>query len=80
MRNCLSSSTAYPTRIHICWIPVTIEVADRAAELRARYRLSTPDAVHVATAISGGATGFIGNDKGVNRGRAIGCLVLDEVP
>jgi predicted nucleic acid-binding protein len=26
------------------WVPVTMNVADRAAELRGRYRLSTPDA------------------------------------
>jgi predicted nucleic acid-binding protein len=32
------------------WVPPTMNLADRAAELRARYRLSTPDAIQLATA------------------------------
>lgn len=68
--------STYP---HLSWAPVTIEVADRAAELRARYRLSTPDAIHVATAINGGATGFIGNDKGIKEVREIECVILDDL-
>ncbi|MBI4401520.1 MAG: PIN domain-containing protein, partial [Nitrospirae bacterium] len=63
----------------LSWAPVTIEVADRAAELRARYRLSTPDAIHVATAINGAATGFIGNDKGIKEVREIECVILDDL-
>ena len=33
-------TTTYPT---LEWVPLTMNLADRAAELRARYRLSTPD-------------------------------------
>lgn len=58
---------------------MTLDIADSAAELRARYALSTPDAIHIATAISGGATGFIGNDKGLKRVRELVCFALDEV-
>ncbi len=68
--------TTYP---HLIWIPVTLEVADRAAELRARYRLRTPDAIQIATAIDGGATCFIGNDKGLRRVKEIECLMLDDL-
>jgi len=39
------------------------ELADRAAELRGRYRLSTPDAIQVATAISHKASRSCGNDR-----------------
>ena len=42
------------------WVPVTMNVADRAAELRGRYRLSTPDAIQLATAIGHKATRFYG--------------------
>lgn len=60
------------------WLPVTLEVSDMAAQLRARYRLSTPDAIQVATAIETGATGFIGNDRGLKKIREIECLILDD--
>lgn len=61
------------------WLPVTLPVADLAAQLRARYRLSTPDAIQIATALDAGATGFIGNDKGWRKVKEIECLVLDDV-
>jgi predicted nucleic acid-binding protein len=64
---------------HLTWVPMTITIADRAAELRARYHLSTPDAIQIATAIEAGATGFIGNDNGFRKVREIECLVLDDV-
>jgi len=63
----------------LTWAPVTIEVADRAAELRARYRLSTPDSIQVATTIVHGATAFIGNDKALKRIKEIECVILDEL-
>jgi predicted nucleic acid-binding protein len=61
------------------WVPVTMNVADRAAELRARYRLSTPDAIQVATAIGHKATRFYGNDRGLRRVKEIECLIVDEL-
>ena len=67
--------TTYP---HLTWVPVTLEVADRAADLRARYRLSTPDAIQVATAIISQATKFIGNDKALRRVKEIECVILDD--
>jgi len=42
--------------------PVTREILLLAAQLRARYRLRTPDAIQVATAIQRGATLAITND------------------
>ena len=61
------------------WVPVTMNVADRAAELRARYRLSTPDAIQLATAIGHKATRFYGNDRGLRRVKEIECLLVDEL-
>ena len=37
-------TSTYP---QIQWVPLTMNLADRAAELRAHYRLSTPDAITV---------------------------------
>lgn len=69
-------TTTYPT---LEWVPLTMNLADRAAELRARYRLSTPDAIHLATAINRKATRFYGNDRGLKRVREIECLILDDL-
>lgn len=68
--------SSYPGML---WAPVTLEVADRAADLRARYRVSTPDAIHVATAILQGANRFVGNDKALRRIEEIDCVVLDDL-
>ena len=61
------------------WIPVSMNLADRAADLRARYRLSTPDAIQVATAISGKATRFYGNDRSLRRVKEIDCFLIDDL-
>jgi predicted nucleic acid-binding protein len=45
-------------------LPVTAQIAESAAELRARYNLRTPDALHVATAIAAGCDAFLTNDAG----------------
>lgn len=68
--------TTYPK---IEWVPVTMNLADRAAELRARYRLSTPDAVQLATAIDHRATRFYGNDRSLRRVKEIDCVIVDDV-
>lgn len=68
--------TTYPG---LDWAPVTVEVADCAAAIRARYRLSTPDAIQVATALLQGAVRFYGNDKALRRIKEIECVVLDDI-
>ena len=67
--------TTYP---NVSWIDLNLEVADRAARLRAEYRLKTPDAIQLASAISSGATGFICNDVVFKRVEGIDCLLLDD--
>jgi predicted nucleic acid-binding protein len=61
------------------WVPFTMNLADRAAELRAHYRLSTPDAIQLATAIGHKATRFYGNDRGLRRVQEIECVIVDDV-
>ena len=61
------------------WKPVTMAVADRGAELRARYRLSTPDAIQLATAIGSKAARFYGNDRTLRRVKEIECIIVDQV-
>jgi predicted nucleic acid-binding protein len=61
------------------WVPLTMNLADRAAELRARYRLSTPDAIQLATAIDHKATRFYGNDRALRRVQEIECFIVDDV-
>jgi predicted nucleic acid-binding protein len=60
------------------WVSVTMNLADRAAELRARYRLSTPDAIQLATAIGHKATRFYGNDCALRRVKEIECLLVED--
>jgi len=61
------------------WVSVTMNIADRAAELRARYRLSTPDAIQLATAIGHNARRFYGNDRGLRRVKEIECVLVDDL-
>jgi len=69
-------ASSYPK---VEWVSVTMNLADRAAELRARYRLSTPDAIQLATAIGHKATRFYGNDRSLRRVKEIECLIVDDL-
>jgi predicted nucleic acid-binding protein len=46
-------------------------IVEIASNLRAAYGISTPDAIHIATAINAGAQKFITNDKGLKRVKEI---------
>lgn len=59
--------------------PVDSVTADRAAELRARYNLKTPDALHVATAVEAGCDAFLTNDLDLRRIVEIRVLILDDL-
>jgi predicted nucleic acid-binding protein len=42
-------------------------VVERATDLRARYNLKTPDAIHYATAVELAATAFLTGDRALSR-------------
>lgn len=60
-------------------IALTSEFAEKAAHLRAKYNLRTPDALHVVTAIESGCDAFLTNDFGIKRVTELRVLVLDEL-
>jgi predicted nucleic acid-binding protein len=62
----------------LTWVPLDLVVADRAAALRARYRLRTPDAIQLATALHAGADLFLTNDRDLRRVEDIPVLLVDE--
>jgi len=60
-------------------LPVDAAVAERAADLRARYNLKTPDALQVATAMAAGCEALLTNDAGLRRVAEVRMLVLSEL-
>ncbi len=44
-------------------LPIDEPIVEIASDLRSRYTVRTPDALHVATAIHGGADAFLTNDS-----------------
>jgi predicted nucleic acid-binding protein len=61
------------------WIAPNLEIADRAAKLRALHGLRTPDALHAATAVHAGATGLVTNDPVFDRVKDFETLLLDSL-
>ncbi|MGB3493709.1 MAG: PIN domain-containing protein [Elainellaceae cyanobacterium] len=59
--------------------PVSVEIAEVAARLRATQNLRTPDAIQIATAIQQGATFFLTNDVHLARVSDLDVLVLDAL-
>jgi predicted nucleic acid-binding protein len=60
-------------------IPVSATVAEEAARLRANHRMTTPDALQLATAITTGATAILTNDVRFPRLLSPQLLILDEL-
>jgi predicted nucleic acid-binding protein len=54
-------------------------ISHLAAELRARYNLTLPDAFQIAVAIASGCDAFLTNDQTLKRVTEISILVLDEL-
>ncbi|TEU20900.1 MAG: PIN domain-containing protein [Anaerolineales bacterium] len=64
---------------HLILADVTRDVARRAAQLRARYRLRPADALQVATALVHGATAFVTNDQQLRRlTPVLDIIILDD--
>jgi predicted nucleic acid-binding protein len=62
------------------WMALDLPVADRAAALRARYRLRSPDAIQLATALQASADVFLTNDRDLRRVVEVPVLLIDECP
>lgn len=60
-------------------VPIDAAIAERAASLRARYRLRTPDALQLAAALLVGCEAFLTNDSAMRRVTDLRVLVLDEL-
>lgn len=63
----------------VSWVALDLAVADRAASLRGRYRLRTPDAIQLATALEAGADAFLTNDQELSRVTEVPVLLIDDV-
>jgi len=66
---------SYP---HLQWTAPDLEIADVAAQVRAKHRLKTSDALLAATAIREGATLFVTNDVVFRRLGSLVSIVLDD--
>ena len=62
---------------NLLWVEPSLAVTERAAQLRARYNLRTPDAIQAATAIVSYATGLITNDVALASVEDLDVLLLD---
>lgn len=58
--------------------PLDSAVAKKAAEVRASSNLRTPDAIQIATAITGGAEVLITNDQGLSTADELEVIVLKD--
>lgn len=54
-------------------------IAERAAALRARYSLRTPDALQIAAALISGCQAFLTNDAKLDRVVELRVLVLETL-
>ena len=60
-------------------VSVSPEIAELSAQLRANYSLRTPDSIQLATAIRGGVSSFLTNDRRLAVVPHLKILVLDEL-
>lgn len=58
---------------------LTGSIAERAAELRAKHNLRTPDALQIATALENGCDAFLCNDNSLKRVTELQILILEDL-
>lgn len=64
---------------HVALVDIDPEVAVRAAELRARHSLRTPDALQIAAAIHAGCDAFLTNDRDLARVDEIAVVLVSDL-
>jgi predicted nucleic acid-binding protein len=60
-------------------VPIDTRIAEEAAEIRAQYRLRTPDALQVAAALRAGCDAFLTNDAQLVRVTELRVITLDDL-
>ena len=65
---------------NVIFCPIDETIADKAANLRARYDLTLTDAFQIATAIQAGCDSFLTNDIDLRRITEIPILIVSELP
>jgi predicted nucleic acid-binding protein len=60
-------------------VPVSAEIAELAARIRAKHNVRTPDALHLATALHSGAAVFVTNDRALPQLSGLEVLLLGEL-
>ena len=68
--------TTYPS---LAWMPPDLPIADTAAQLRAEYRLKTPDAIQAATAIRAKVSTLFTNEPIFQRVKELEIFVFDDL-
>jgi predicted nucleic acid-binding protein len=61
------------------FMPLDQESAQQAAELRARYNITLPDALQIAAALNTDCEVLLTNDGSLERVKELRVLVLDEL-
>lgn len=61
-------------------LPLSQEIAEEAARLRAAHNMKTPDAIQLATAKIAGANWFLTNDGSLPCPSGISLLIVDRLP
>lgn len=64
---------------HLKTIPVTQDIVEEAARLRAIHKVRTPDAIQLATALHSGASYFLTNDVRLPTLPGLTMLVVDQL-
>lgn len=60
-------------------IAITPDIAELAADMRAKYGLKTPDALQIASAMAVGCEAFLTNDKSLLRVTDLKIIVVDDL-
>ena len=60
-------------------VQITVEIAEIAADLRAKHQIRTPDALQIAAALDKNVQFFLTNDKRLSSIKELEVLVLDTL-